>query len=90
MSGIEVEMRQRLAGLAPTQISIMDESAAHAGHAGAKSGGHFRLTLVSAQFSGLRTVQRHRLVYQALGDLMQQGIHALSLATLSPEESIPA
>jgi len=79
-------MRQRLSELEPESLDIEDESAAHAGHAGAASGGHYRLTLASARFSGLNPVARHRLVYQTLGDLMGTRIHALSLTVLSPEE----
>lgn len=80
-------MRERLAGLAPTALEIEDESAQHAGHAGAKSGGgHYRMTIVSPQFAGLNSVARHRVVYQALGDLMGKRIHALSINAFTPEE----
>ena len=86
MSNVE-QIRNRLASLEPQQIEITDDSALHAGHAGAKSGGgHYRLTVVSPQFIGLTTVQRHRLVYAALGTLMQGAIHALSINALTPEE----
>jgi BolA family transcriptional regulator, general stress-responsive regulator len=81
------EMKARLASLNPQHLEIVDESALHAGHAGAKSGGgHFQLTLVSAAFTGQSGVARHRLVYRALGDLMGGRIHALSITALSPEE----
>lgn len=81
-------MRARLAALAPQRLEILDESAAHAGHAGAASGGgHFRLTIVSERFVGMSTVMRHRLVYQTLGDLIPHRIHALSVTTLSPDQS---
>lgn len=81
------EIRARLAPLAPQHIEVLDESALHAGHAGAQSGGgHYRLTLISAAFSGQNALARHRMVYEALGDLMQQRIHALSITALSPEE----
>jgi BolA protein len=79
-------MRALLAALEPTEIEIEDQSAAHAGHAGARSGGHYGLTLVSAAFRGLSRVQRHRLVYEKLGELMKSGIHALTMELLSPEE----
>jgi BolA family transcriptional regulator, general stress-responsive regulator len=80
-------MRERLQALAPTALRIDDDSALHAGHEGAKGGGgHYRLRLVTARFSGLSRVERHRLVYDALHDLMQREVHALSLTLLSPDE----
>ncbi len=80
-------IRQRLAALEPETLTLEDESAQHKGHAGAASGGgHFRLTLVSPKFSKLSTLARHRLVYDAMGELMQREIHALSITALSPEE----
>jgi BolA protein len=76
-----------LAALEPTAIEIIDDSARHAGHAGAKSGGgHYRLRIVSPRFAGRRTMERHRLVYDALGPLMKREIHALSITAKSPEE----
>jgi len=81
-------MRQRLAILQPLSIDIEDESARHAGHEGAKGGGgHYRMRIVSAAFAGKPTVQRHRIVYDALGELMRREIHALSIRALAPEES---
>lgn len=81
-------LRQRLATLEPTRLEIVDDSASHAGHAGARSGGgHFLLTIVSPRFTGLGTMARHRLVYTAAGDLMNGPIHALSIAARSPDES---
>ena len=69
--------------LSPTELKIEDESHLHAGHAGAKTGmGHFRVTLASDKFEGLRPLQKHRLIYDALGDMMQTDIHALSIHTL--------
>lgn len=83
----EALLQQRLAPLAPTRIELIDDSALHAGHEGAKSGGgHYRLLIVSKAFAGKSTVSRHRLVYDALGDLMRQKIHALSIKSLTPEE----
>lgn len=80
-------MRTCLASLEPEAVEITDESALHAGHAGARSGGgHFQLTIISNRFSGLSTVSRHRLVYQALGGLMGSRIHALSINALTPDE----
>jgi BolA protein len=82
-------IRERLLGaLAPLQLDIEDESAAHAGHAGAQSGGgHYRVTVVSTAFSGLTRVARHRLVYDALRDLMQRDVHALALSLVTPAEA---
>lgn len=84
---IETVLRERLAELNPLQFELIDDSAKHAGHAGAKGGGgHYRLLIVSAAFSGKPTIARHRLVYEALGDLMQCRIHALSIQSLAPDE----
>lgn len=81
------EIKARLATLTPQHMEIIDESAQHAGHAGAKSGGgHFQLTIISPIFSGLNIVARHRAIYQALGDLMSSRVHALSINAYSPEE----
>jgi BolA protein len=80
-------IRERLASFAPEHIEIIDDSAKHAGHAGARSGGgHYRLAITSRAFEGLKTMQRHRLVYDALGPLMRQEIHALSIDARTPEE----
>jgi len=80
-------MRDRLATLHPVTIEIIDDSARHAGHAGAKGGGgHFRLAIVSPRFAGCRTMERHRLVYDALGPLMKREIHALSIDAKTPDE----
>lgn len=79
-------IRERLAALEPTELTIIDDSALHAGHAGARSGGgHYRLTIVSSRFSNCSTMQKHRLVYDALGSLMKREIHALSINALLPE-----
>ena len=81
---IESQLR---AALAPTVFELVDESAKHAGHAGAASGGsHFRLKIVSARFEGLRLVMRHRLVYDSVHDMMQTEIHALAITALAPSE----
>jgi BolA protein len=70
------------------QVELIDDSHLHAGHAGARDGrGHFRVRVVSADFAGLRTLQRHQLVYRSLGELMQTDIHALSITALTPEEA---
>ena len=82
------EIRRRLDTLAPERLELVDESAQHAGHSGASPGGntHWNLTIVSAAFAGKTTVARHRMIYQALGELMQQPIHALSINAKSPGE----
>ena len=80
-------MQQRLSGLQPESLDIVDDSAKHAGHAGAASGGgHYQLTIVSKQFAGKPQVARHRLIYQALGDMMQLQIHALSITAYTPDQ----
>ncbi len=83
---VQALLRERLASLAPLAIEIIDDSALHAGHAGAGQGGHYRLRIVADAFSGKSTVARHRLVYAALGELMRSRIHALSIKALAPEE----
>ncbi|MDD1627470.1 MAG: BolA family transcriptional regulator [Methylococcaceae bacterium] len=70
----------------PELLEIIDNSAAHAGHAGAKSGGHYHVTIVAEAFEGKSLVQRHQLIYKALGDMMKQQIHALGINALSPSE----
>jgi BolA family transcriptional regulator, general stress-responsive regulator len=80
------KMRELLQTLQPQQIEIIDDSALHAGHAGAREGGHYRLHIVSAQFSGKKTMERHRMVHAALASLMPNGIHALSIVSKAPEE----
>ena len=81
-------MREKLACLAPTDLMIVDDSAKHVGHAGARDGGgHFRLAIVSPRFIGLKTMERHRLVYDALGPLMKQEIHAVSITAKTPDEN---
>jgi BolA protein len=91
VSALARAIRERLAALEPVRIDLADESALHAGHAGAKGGGgHFRLTIVSPRFRNVSTVARHRLVYAALGPLMQHDIHALAISALAPEEAAAA
>lgn len=86
--GTVERIRARLQQLAPRELAIDDDSALHAGHEGAKSGGgHYRVRLVSERFTGLPRMARHRLVYDALHDLMRREIHALSLTLLAPDES---
>jgi BolA protein len=86
MNRIEA-IRERLAALAPQRLDIEDDSAKHAGHKSAGGGGHFRLTIVSGAFAGKSLVQRHRLVYDALDDLLKQNeIHALSIKAYTEQE----
>ncbi|MEZ5613613.1 MAG: BolA family protein [Rhodocyclaceae bacterium] len=81
-------MREKLAALEPLHLDIADDSAKHAGHAGARDGGgHYRLTIVSPRFAGCATTQRHRLIYEALGPMMRGEIHALGIKALTPEEA---
>jgi BolA family transcriptional regulator, general stress-responsive regulator len=85
---VETRIRERLQALEPAELAIRDDSALHAGHAGAKDGGgHFDLTIVSAQFAGKSTLARHRLIYEALGPLMRREIHALAIRAYAPGES---
>ena len=72
--------------LAPLALEVLDDSARHAGHAGAREGGHYRVTLVSRAFQGRAQLERHRLVYAAVAPLMGQGIHALNIVARTPEE----
>ncbi|QKJ67011.1 MULTISPECIES: BolA family transcriptional regulator [Deefgea] len=87
MISITEEIRLRLAVLEPENIDIFDDSSAHAGHAGAANGGgHFEVTIVSPVFAGKKSLQRHRMVYQYLADLIPTQIHALSIRALTPDE----
>jgi len=84
VQSIETTLRD---AFAPQHLEIEDESAQHAGHAGAASGGgHFRVVIVAEAFHGQTPVERHSAVYAALGDKMRSDIHALALKTLTPEE----
>ncbi len=79
---LEQRLRERLD---PDQLQVLDESAAHAGHAGADgtgSGTHFRVRVASPFFTGKTRVARHRLVYDALQDFIDQGVHAIAIETL--------
>lgn len=81
-------IRERLnAALTPESLEVIDDSAGHAGHAGARSGGgHYEVIIVAQAFAGLGLLQRHRLIYDALGDAMGSAIHALSIKAYSPQE----
>ncbi len=84
---VESRMRELLAALEPESLEILDESALHAGHEGAKGGGgHYQLTIVSPRFAGQPAMARHRMVYGALAELMPREIHALSIKALTPDE----
>jgi BolA family transcriptional regulator, general stress-responsive regulator len=73
--------------LAPVELELVDDSAAHAGHAGAREGAHFNLRIVSARFAGLPRISRHRLVYDALRPWMAEGVHALAIDARTPDEA---
>jgi len=75
--------------LSPARLELVDESALHAGHMGARPEGesHFRLLIVTDMFNGRGRLERQRMIYQALGDLMTTDIHALSIKALTPEEA---
>lgn len=83
------KIRERItATLHPDSLEIVDESHKHVGHAGAKDGrGHFQVTIVSDRFKDLPPIQRHRLVYDAVGDLMETDIHALSISASAPSST---
>ena len=75
------------AAFAPTQLEIEDDSARHAGHAGAREGGHFKVRLTAAAFRGKTAIQRHRMVFAAVADLMKTNIHALNIDARTPEDT---
>ena len=83
------EIQRRLQVLQPLELEVVDESERHRGHAGYREGGntHWRVAIVSPRFAGASTVQRHRMVYQALGNLMNNPIHALAITARAPEEA---
>ena len=86
---VQAAIRRRLsAALAPSRLDIVDDSARHAGHVGARPQGesHFNVEIVSARFAGLSRVARQRLVYEALADELRTDIHALALKTVTPDE----
>jgi BolA protein len=75
------------AALAPDDLQVQDDSHLHAGHAGANEGRHFSVLICSPRFTGLSRVARHRLVYDSLGSLAAQGVHALAIVARAPGES---
>ena len=80
------QLRERLtAALQPVSLAIRDDSHLHAGHVGARSGGgHYHIDIVATVFTGKNTVARHRLIYDAAGDLMRGPVHALSICAEAP------
>lgn len=87
VSAADVEAALRAAIVPLVQLEVQDDSAAHAGHAGAREGRHFSVRLVAPAFAGLSRVARHRLVYDALARLMPQGIHALAIDARAPGDA---
>ena len=87
MSVSAQDIEQALAqAFAPQELDVRDDSHLHAGHAGAREGRHFSVTICSNRFDGVGRVGRHRLVYDALASLMPRGIHALAIAAHAPGE----
>ncbi|MDP1646675.1 MAG: BolA family protein [Rubrivivax sp.] len=84
MTAEEIEARLR-AALAPQRLEVLDDSHLHAGHAGAREGRHFTVRITSPRFAGVSRVARHRLVYDALGPLAAQGVHALAIVAEAPD-----
>lgn len=90
MTSVSEAIHRKLTqALAPTRLAIVDDSHRHAGHAGARPEGetHFRIEIVSASFVGMSRIQRQRLIYGLLANELETRVHALSLATLTPEEA---
>ena len=86
MTADDIQTRLQ-AALAPVQIDVQDDSHLHAGHAGAREGRHFTVRIRSSRFVGLSRVARHRLVYDSLGPLAEQGVHALAIVAQAPDEA---
>jgi BolA protein len=85
VTAARLEARLR-ATLEPSRLEVLDDSAQHAGHAGAREGGHYTVRLTSARFGGLSRLARHRLVYDSLGPLAALGVHALAIVAKAPDE----
>lgn len=88
MTAARIDMiRTRLSKeFSPRELEVIDDSHLHAGHDGAKDGrGHFRVRIVAEQFRGATPIQRHRMIFNALGTLMETDIHALSIAASAPD-----
>jgi BolA protein len=86
MTAAEIEQRLH-AALTPLALQVQDDSHLHAGHAGAREGRHFTVTITSARFAGVSRLARHRLVYDSLGSLADQGVHALAIVAKAPGEA---
>lgn len=86
MTDTTERLNQALSTLSPDYLSIQDDSALHAGHAGNQGGGHYTITIVSALFNGLSLIKRHRLIHETVADLMVKDIHALSINAKTPDE----
>ena len=86
MTAAEIEALLRRS-LSPTQLEVIDDSHLHAGHAGAREGRHFTVRIQSPRFAGLARVARHRLVYDSLSPLAAQGVHALAIVAMAPDEA---
>jgi BolA protein len=85
---VMAQMRSALErALAPHSLEIVDDSARHAGHAGARGGGHYRVTLVADAFRGRSQLERHRLVYAAVAPLLSGAVHALNIVARAPDEN---
>jgi BolA protein len=89
MHPVESAIRTRLATLHPVALDLRDESGQHAGHAGARpsGGSHWHLVIVAEAFRGQPPLARHRMIHEALGDLMKSDIHALRIEARAPEQS---
>jgi BolA family transcriptional regulator, general stress-responsive regulator len=84
---VTAELRAALErALSPSLIEIVDDSARHVGHAGARGGAHLRVRLIAAAFRGRSRLERHRLVYEAVAPLMAGAVHALNIDARTPEE----
>ena len=87
MNRVEMIREKLTASLSPESLEIIDRSHEHAGHEGAKAGGgHFDIIIVTEAFNDMNTVQRHRAIYDALGEAMNSEIHALSIRAYTPDE----
>ena len=84
MTAEQIQARLQ-AALAPQRLEVLDDSHLHAGHAGAREGRHFTVRITSPRFAGLSRVARHRLVYDSLGPLAAQGVHALAIEAEAPD-----
>lgn len=87
MKNVTERIEERLSVLQPDSVELMDDSAKHAGHEGAKDGGgHFELVIVSQLFDGKSRQERHRMVHTALGEMLAREIHAISIKAYTPDE----